>query len=212
MTVQSDRVSILRCSIQFVPEIVILIKACFISNFLLTFLKEVVVCPMSRFSPVIPRKPRSTTTPSSYGVSLEVECEINNNTSTREIEEASSKLFALCRRIVAGQKGVNLDTVLNSASVPAKAPIQPAPVNPAPAKLVAMNPAPAVPAEANGNGVPKPASPKQIKYLLDTAKRIGLSKADIQNLPATFNKPSFESLSSVEASKLIESLARKKAA
>jgi len=137
-----------------------------------------------------------------YSVALEMECQING--STREIEEASAKLFALCRKIVAGQKGVNVDTLLNSENVPGTAPVQQPPATPAPA-------APA-PVNGPGPGTSKPASSKQIKYLLDSAKRIGLSKVEIQNLPASFKKTTFESLTSVEASKLIESLAKKKAA
>ena len=71
-----------------------------------------------------------------YSVALEMDCTING--STREIEEASNKLFALCRKIVSAQKGVNVDTLLNNetlpvssgASQPALAPAQTPPAGP----------------------------------------------------------------------------------
>ena len=134
-----------------------------------------------------------------YSVALEMECQING--STREIEDASNRLFALCRKIVSAQKGVNVDTLLNNEAV-SSGPSQPAPAPSAP-------PAASAP---SGNGTPKSATSKQIRYVLELAKKAGMSKPDIQNLPATYKKKTFESLSSVEASKLIESLSKKQAA
>lgn len=58
----------------------------------------------------------------------------------------------------------------------------------------------------------KPASSKQIKYLLELAKKAGMDEASIRSLPSEFQKSSFEALSSSEASKLIDSFSKKKAA
>lgn len=140
-----------------------------------------------------------------YSVALEMDCTING--STREIEEASSKLFALCRKIVSAQKGVNVDGLLNNEAAPtASGPTPPATAPAAPAAP------PAGPSAPNSNGTPKLASAKQIRYVLELAKKAGMSTPDIQNLPATYKKQTFEALSSVEASRLIESLSKKKAA
>ncbi len=142
-----------------------------------------------------------------YSVALEMECQING--STREIEDASNRLFALCRKIVSAQKGVNVDTLLNNEAPPASSrPSQPATATPS-APPAAPPAGPSVP---SGNGTPKSATSKQIRYVLELAKKAGMSKPDIQNLPATYKKKTFESLTSVEASKLIESLSKKQAA
>ena len=118
-----------------------------------------------------------------------MDCTING--STREIEEASSKLFALCRKIVSAQKGVNVDGLLNNEAAPtASGPTPPATAPAAPAAP------PAGPSAPNSNGTPKLASAKQIRYVLELAKKAGMSTPDIQNLPATYKKarPSKHSL------------------
>jgi hypothetical protein len=137
-----------------------------------------------------------------YSVALEMDCTING--STREIEEASNKLFALCRKIVSAQKGVNVDTLLNNETPPVSSGASQPALAPTSAQTSAQAP--------NGNGTPKPATSKQIRYVLELAKKVGMSKVDIQNLPTTYKKQTFEALSSVEASKLIEFLSKKKAA
>jgi hypothetical protein len=140
-----------------------------------------------------------------YSVALEMECQING--STREIEEASGKLFALCRKIVSAQKGVNVDTLLNSESSGATKALS----RPASAPEAPVVP-PVSPSTSNGNGATRDATPKQIRYILELAKKVGMSKADIHNLKASYNKKTFESLSSVEASKIIDFLSKKQAA
>jgi len=123
-----------------------------------------------------------------HSISLEMDCSING--STKEIEEASSKLFALCRKIVSAQRGVNVDSLLNPdvSNIPA---------------------APTLPSNAEA---PRPATAKQIKYLLELAKSSGMEEKAIRALPTECKKTSFEALSSSEASKLIESFSPKRKA
>ncbi len=125
--------------------------------------------------------------------SIGLEMEVNINSSTDEVEVASSKLFALCRKIVSGQKSVNIDTLLNPGVMPAAAPS-------------ANQDATAPPQQA------RPASSKQIKYLLELAKKSGMDDKSIRLLPSEFQKSSFEALSSNEASKLIDSFSNKRKA
>ena len=136
-----------------------------------------------------------------YSVALEMDCSVNG--TTREIEEASAKLFNLCRKIVASQKGVNVDNLLKDAPV-----------------TVASSPVPSVPAAstpstsqapARTNGTTKPATGKQIRYALELLRKSGLGKNEIAAIPASFNKQSWESLSSIEASKIIEKYSKKAA-
>ena len=59
----------------------------------------------------------------------------------------------------------------------------------------------------------KPASPKQINYILTLAKKQGLKEYEIKNLPMSyFNAPGFNALSQQQASDIIESLSGKRQA
>jgi len=126
-------------------------------------------------------------------ISLEMNVQVNG--STREIEEASQKLFALCRKIIYAQKGVNVDSLLQGEQLPATMPSGTfaAPQSPS-------------------SSTQKLSSSKQIKFLLELAKKAGMDEAAIRLLPTEFKKSSFEALSSAEASKLIDSFSKKKAA
>ena len=72
------------------------------------------------------------------------------------------------------------------------------------------------PAQQNKNGYGKkngttsdaPASPKQVKYLLDLAKQYGVSPDQIKN---KFNVPALESLSKTQCSRAIDELSGKAA-
>ncbi len=121
-----------------------------------------------------------------YSVSLDMEVQVNG--STQEIEDASSRLFALCRKIVSSQKSVSVDNLLNDE------PLQPAPATPAPSSN-------------NGNGKVKPATKKQIDYIFKLAKKSKLSVDEINALPQNYSKNDFQSLSSVQASQIIDNLA-----
>jgi hypothetical protein len=130
--------------------------------------------------------------------SIALEMDVQVNGSTKEIEDASQKLFALCRKIIYAQKGVNVDSLLQSEqtmsgtsqSVPS----------------ASQNPSSTV------KIFPKLASAKQIRFLLELAKKAGMEDASIRSLPSEFKKSSFEALSSAEASKLIDSFSKQKAA
>ena len=58
-------------------------------------------------------------------------------------------------------------------------------------------------AKRNGTTSDAPASPKQIKYLLDLAKQYGVSPDQIKN---KFNVPSLESLTKTQCSRAIDEL------
>jgi hypothetical protein len=139
-----------------------------------------------------------------HSISLEMDCVING--STREIEEASQKLFALCRKIIgAQQKSVSVDSLLNVDQ-----PITPVPVTLPPSPAV---PKPTtVPARTNTGSSQRLATSKQIKYLLQLAKSANLAHDEIVTLPATYKKERFEQLTSTEASTLIDRFNMKKAA
>ena len=60
----------------------------------------------------------------------------------------------------------------------------------------------------NGTNSDAPASPKQVKYLLDLARQYGVSPDQIK---AKFNVPSLESLSKTQCSRAIDELSGKAA-
>ena len=128
-----------------------------------------------------------------------MDCVINGSTS--EIESASQKLFALCRKIVSAQKSVNVDSLLNGEMPPVnhsqnQQPPQSSPQN----------------ANNNNQSPPRPATQKQIKFLLELAKKANLSNDEILTLPAVYKKDRFEQLTAYEASSLIDRYNNKKMA
>jgi hypothetical protein len=127
-----------------------------------------------------------------YSLNLELDVVVNG--STTEIESASQKLFSLCKKLVLAQRSVNVDTLLNPEAKPGAS--QSAPAGP----------------QSPSSSTARPASGKQIKYLLELAKKSGMDEKAIRSLPSEFQKSSFEALSSSEASKLIDSFSKKKAA
>ena len=73
-------------------------------------------------------------------------------------------------------------------------------------------PSPQLQSSDNRNGF-RPASPKQINFILMLAKKQGLKDYEIKNLPQNyFNASGFDQISSQQASELIESLNAKKQA
>ena len=125
-----------------------------------------------------------------YSLNLELDVVVNG--STTEIESASQKLFLLCKKLVLAQRSVNVDTLLNPE-----------------VKLGAGQNAPAAPQSPSSSTL-KPASNKQIKYLLELAKKSGMDEKSVRALPGEFQKSSFEALSSAEASTLIDSFSNKR--
>jgi hypothetical protein len=136
----------------------------------------------------------------SYGVALELEAPING--TTQDVEIQTARLFMLCKKIVAGQKGTNIDNLLTS---------QPTQSTPAATILLPQPPTPvAPPVPSNGNGH---ASDRQIRYLLTLARKAGMRDLEIRAMPNDrFGKPNFDTLSSHEASTLIDEFNQRKAA
>lgn len=137
-----------------------------------------------------------------FSVSLEMECAING--STKEIQDASKRLFELCRRIVNDQKGVSVDGLLQQEDDSMYPP-----------QTAATVPATPVPqGQANGQtGAPsvRNITTKQISYLFRLGQKAGLSDEQVRQLPVQyFGRPDLQSLTSYEASKLIDTLGDKK--
>ena len=140
--------------------------------------------------------------------SINLELDANINGSTQEIEDASARLFELCRKIVEQQKGVSVDNLLS-----------PVPSQPPPQQLPpSQNYSPQPPQQnqpqqpANNNGSVKLASDKQIKFIFSLAKKNKLPDYEVRNLPMQYNIQNFNELSSKQASEIIESLSGSKAA
>lgn len=113
----------------------------------------------------------------SYSINLEMDANINGTTT--EIEQASERLFQLCRKIVNHQKSFTGDVLLPES------PLQ-------------QLPAPAPPIHL--------CSEKQIKCIFGVAKSRGMANNAIQGLAQRFSKQRLEDLTSQEASLLIKDL------
>lgn len=143
-----------------------------------------------------------------YSVSLEMECQING--STREIEDASKRLFSLCRKIVNAQKGISVDNLLLQDDSQFPQPTVPViPLNQTPATSPAAPQVSGKPANANQ---PKPATQKQLRFLHQLGRKSGLSIEQVNGLPSQYFQKSIEQITSQEASTLIDILNQRKAA
>jgi len=112
-----------------------------------------------------------------YSVNLEMDVHVNG--SSQEVEEASEKLFRLCRKIVENQKTQNPP---DSAALPESQQAKPS------------------------NTAVELCSPAQIKCVFACAKQKGLQNGAITALANRFNKPKLEDLTKHEASQLIKEL------
>ena len=122
-----------------------------------------------------------------YSINLEMDATING--TTIEIEQASDKLFKLCRKIVATQKGVSVDNYLNTDenhNTPASSSPQQSQTTPVDAANLC--------------------SPAQVKCIFAVAKSKGLQNGAITNLAKRFNKTKLDELSRSEASQIIKEL------
>jgi len=115
-----------------------------------------------------------------YSVNLEMDVQVN--VSSQEVEDASEKLFRLCRKIVENQKSQNH----SDSSEP---PISQQPPQPKPTNIAV-----------------ELCSPAQIKCIFGVAKSKGLQNGAITALANRFNKPRLEDLTKQEASQLIKEL------
>lgn len=140
-----------------------------------------------------------------FSINLELDAQING--STQEIEQASDRLFQLCRKIVEHQKGISVDNLLTPSNPP---PAQLPPQQPPAQNQYQQSPAPQQ-QQSQRNG--KLASDKQIKFIFSLAKKSKLPDYEVRNLPMQyFNIQNFNELSSKQASEIIESLSGSKAA
>ena len=123
-----------------------------------------------------------------YSINLEMDATINGTTA--EIEQASDKLFKLCRKIVAAQKSVSVDSYLNTEADHNGTPLPPQPQQPHTTPVDATN----------------LCSPAQVKCIFAVAKSKGLQNGAITNLAKRFNKSKLDELTRPEASQIIKEL------
>lgn len=119
----------------------------------------------------------------SYSISLEMEVHINGKTT--ELEEASHRLFNLCKKIVKKEKGESIDDMLEPPTEATPSSLPPAPPQTTQVKL---------------------ASEKQLKCVFAIAKSIGMLNKTIDALASRYNKNDLKELTSQEASNLIKTL------
>ncbi len=121
-----------------------------------------------------------------FSINLEMDAMINGTTA--EVEQASNRLFQLCRKIVDQQKGVSVDNLLNN---------QAPPVQFDPPQQFSRN-------VNNGHQC----SEKQVRCIFGAAKARGMTNAAIPALAQRFGKNRLEELTATEASSLIGELKR----
>ena len=129
-----------------------------------------------------------------YSINLEMDASINGTTT--EIEQASERLFNLCRKIVNHQKGVSVDTLLSDL---------PQSQQPIPQQQPASNFTPPPEYSRNSNSGHQ-CSEKQVKAIFAIAKSRGMVNGAITSLSNRFGKNHLEELTSQEASSLIKEL------
>ena len=119
---------------------------------------------------------------------------------TADINGITERLFVVAKANVQAQveraRGDMALREMNGMNGKNHAPVAPQPSQPA----------------GNSNGTPRLASQKQVKFLLELARKVGLSHDEIRALPAEFKKTTLVSLTSQEASQLIDRFNTKKAA
>ena len=132
---------------------------------------------------------------SSQSFHASVEVELPDGLTQEQLNAKIHETFDLVR--------ASVEAELNGNSVPNQLALLPA--------ENATNAPQMNPAQQNKNGYGKkngttsdaPASPKQVKYLLDLARQYGVSPEQIK---AKFNVPALESLTKVQCSKAIDEL------
>lgn len=145
-----------------------------------------------------------------FSINLEMDAQINGTTS--EIEQASDRLFQLCRKIVDHQKGVSVDTLLTDqrpqqqASFPVIPPISLPPQHPPQQAQHQQQPFDQPPTFNPHSGIGGHCSDKQVKCIFGIAKKRGMVNGAIQGLAQRFGKTRIEDLTSQEASALISDL------
>ena len=137
----------------------------------------------------------------SYHASVEVE--LPDGLTPEQLNAKIRETFALVRDSV--------ETELHGNALPQAAqPAQTSNVQSQPGQYgpPAQNAAKPAYGKKNGTTSDTPASPKQIKYLLDIARQIGYT---VEQLKARFNVPALESLTKMQCSRAIDELSGKAA-
>lgn len=137
----------------------------------------------------------------SYHASVEVE--LPDGLTPDQLNEKIHETFALVRDSVESELHGN--TVQQSAPIPQTSNTQSQPgLYDTPQQNAAKNGY----GKKNGTTSDAPASPKQVKYLLDLARQYGVSPDQIK---AKFNVPSLESMTKTQCSRAIDELSGKAA-
>ena len=140
---------------------------------------------------------------SSQSFHASVEIELPDGLTPDQLNEKIHETFALVRDSVESELHGN--TVQHSASIPQTSNTQSQPgLYDNPPQNAAKNGY----GKKNGTTSDAPASPKQVKYLLDLARQYGVSPDQIK---AKFNVPSLESMTKTQCSRAIDELSGKAA-
>ena len=140
---------------------------------------------------------------SSQSFHASVEIELPDGLTPDQLNEKIHETFALVRDSVESELHGN--TVQQSAPIPQTSNTQSQPgLYDNPQQNAAKNGY----GKKNGTTSDAPASPKQVKYLLDLARQYGVSPDQIK---AKFNVPSLESMTKTQCSRAIDELSGKAA-
>ena len=137
----------------------------------------------------------------SYHASVEVE--LPDGLTTEQLNAKIHETFALVRDSV--------ETELHGNTVQQSAPISQtsnAQSQPGLYENQPQNASKPIYSKKNGTTSDAPASPKQVKYLLDLARQFGINPEQIK---AKFNVPSLESMTKTQCSRAIDELSGKAA-
>jgi len=132
----------------------------------------------------------------SYHASVEVE--LPDGLTTEQLNAKIHETFALVRDSV--ETELHGNTVQQSAPIPQTSNAQ---SQPGLYENQPQNASKPIYGKKNGTTSDAPASPKQVKYLLDLARQFGITPEQIK---AKFNVPSLESMTKVQCSHAIDQL------
>ena len=149
------------------------------------------------------KKVPANTEYSSQSYHASVEVELPDGLSSDQLHARIHETFALVRDSVETELHGNAASQSSQPSQASNTQSQPGLYDTAPQNA-------AKPAYGKKNGTPLdvPASPKQVKYLLDLARQYGVSPDQIK---AKFNVPALESLTKTQCSRAIDELSGKAA-
>ena len=140
---------------------------------------------------------------SSQSFHASVEVELPDGLTQEQLNAKIHETFDLVRESVEAELHGN---AVQQSSHPSQAPSTQS--QPGLYDNSAQNAAKTVYGKKNGAAADTPASPKQVKYLLDLARQYGVSPDQIK---AKFNAPALESLTKMQCSRAIDELSGKAA-